>query len=423
VIGRVPQYRWWQVAAVLLVGTAATGASATGAWAAVPAATAVPAGVAPVGAGPDPVSLGSSSATSETDDFYLPPVPLPEGRPGEVIRSRPIVAPPGAQAWRVLYHSRNLAGDDIAVSGVVVAPDGTAPKGNRPVVAWAHGTTGIADGCAPSHAGDAASRIPWVGDFLAAGYVVAATDYEGLGTPGIHPYLVGESEARGLLDAARAARALPTGAGRKVAVAGHSQGGHATLFAGEIAAQYAPELSVRGVAPGAPVADVDAFLAHTVEHHGTAGFLVLGAAGYRAAYPDLASEPLLASEAAPRADLAVTGCAPEVIEEFADDDPRIVFGRDPRTVPAWARRLRENTAGRRRSAPPVFLWQGAADDLTPAADADRYVARACARGTTVQYGVYANADHATVIDAAHDDVLAFLASRFAGKQPVDDCGR
>ena len=126
--------------------------------------------------------------------------------PGTIIRSQPIAAPPGAKAWKVLYHSRSVGGDDVAVSGVVVAPTGAAPKGGRTVVTWAHGTTGLADQCAPSKSTDAATTIPFVDDLLHAGYVVTATDYEGLGTPGVHAYLVGQSEGRSVLDAARAAR-------------------------------------------------------------------------------------------------------------------------------------------------------------------------------------------------------------------------
>ena len=118
----------------------------------------------------------------------------------------------------VLYHSRAVDGHDIAVSGVVVAPTGKAPRGGRVVVTWAHGGVGLADvahlrsrptsrPARPAFA--SATRdplIPMLQTFLDAGYVVAATDYEGLGTPGLHPILVGESEGRGVLDAARAAR-------------------------------------------------------------------------------------------------------------------------------------------------------------------------------------------------------------------------
>ncbi len=181
--------------------------------------------------------------------------------PGTLIRSQRIAAPPGARAWRVLYHSRALDGRDVAVSGVVVAPTGAAPASGRPMVSWAHGTTGLGDRCAPSRSPGVASELPWIREFVDRGYVVAATDYEGLGTPGPHPYLVGESEGRSVLDAARAARGLrATGAGDSVVVTGHSQGGQAALFAGEIASRYAPDLDVRGVAALAPATTPSAML-------------------------------------------------------------------------------------------------------------------------------------------------------------------
>jgi hypothetical protein len=178
----------------------------------------------------------AGAATKDGGDFYTPPANMPDKKPGTIIRSTPITAPSGAKAWKVLYHSRSVAGDDIAVSGVVVVPNGAAPRDGRPVVTWAHGTEGLGDDCAPSKDADAASTLPFVKQLVDAGYVVAATDYEGLGTPGVHPYLVGESEGRSVLDAARAARLLKgAGAGERVLVAGHSQGGQAALFAGELA--------------------------------------------------------------------------------------------------------------------------------------------------------------------------------------------
>ena len=90
------------------------------------------------------------------DAFYVPPQPLAKAKPGTIIRSTPIDAPPGARAWKILYHSRAVDGRDIAVSGVVVAPTGAAPKRGRVVVTWAHGTTGLADLCAPSKGVDIA---------------------------------------------------------------------------------------------------------------------------------------------------------------------------------------------------------------------------------------------------------------------------
>jgi alpha-beta hydrolase superfamily lysophospholipase len=372
--------------------------------------------------------LGAAAPTTTTtvapsgDAFYLPPVPLPLGEPGDVIRAAPIDAPPGARAWRVLSHTRALTGEERALSSIVIAPDGPAPKRGRVVVSWAHGTTGLADQCAPSKDPDAAKNIPWVADLVAAGYVVVATDYQGLGTPGVHPYLVGESEGRAVLDAARAARRLPTGAGRRVLVFGHSQGGHAALFAGEIAHEYAPELRVLGVAPGAPVSDPGRFLDLTAESPLTAGFVLMGVSGYLIAYPELARMPMVLSpDASLRADRALTECANAVVGIFANDDVGSLFAQDLRAVPEWKQRFDENAAGRRPAGGPVFLWQGSDDTLTPASMNAEYFRAACQQGSTVAYEVYDGADHGSVLGASRDDLLAFFAARVKGTKPRNDC--
>lgn len=366
---------------------------------------------------------GTATPTADGGGFYAAPSPLPEGEPGAVVRAEPIASPDGAQAWRVLYHSRDVAGDDIVVSGIVVAPAGGAPSGRRPVVAWAHPTTGLGDRCAPSRRASAASEIPWIDELIDAGYVVAATDYAGLGTDGVHPYLVGVSEGRAVLDSIRAARALPVRAGTKAVVVGHSQGGHAALFAGEIARRDAPELSLRGVAAGAPVASPQDLIDRSVAEQRNIGFLVMGALGYQAAYPELADMSLLTAVGAPGTATVLDGCASDVMAAYAGVDPSVVFGVDPSTVPEWTRRLEENDAGRRRSSAPVLYWQGADDDLTVAASADAYAARACRRGTRLTLRVYPGADHVTVIAAAHPDVIAFVDDVLTGARPEGSCPR
>ncbi|HEX7443392.1 MAG TPA: lipase family protein, partial [Acidimicrobiales bacterium] len=211
-------------AVVLVVGCAITAADAGAAG----AGAGADAGAAGAGAGAHAgVGPGSPAA------FYRTPGPLPQEPPGAIVRSVVIpsagLLPGGATAYRVLYHSQSIAGADIAVSGVVVVPGGTPPPGGFPIVAWAHGTTGLSDQCAPSLGGFAS--IPSLTAFLDRGMIVAATDYEGLGTPGIHPYLVGQSEAQSVLDSARAARNLAgVTASNQVAVVGYSQGGQAALF-------------------------------------------------------------------------------------------------------------------------------------------------------------------------------------------------
>src|SRR3984957_4326151 len=152
--------------------------------------------------------------------------------PGTLLQAQPMPgAPDGASAWRILYSSTGLSGEPIPVSGVVMGPPPPAPPGGRPVVAWAHPTTGVVSRCAPSLARVFFDSVQGLRDMLARGYVVAATDYPGLGTPETHPYLVGVSEGRAVLDSVRAARRVSgADAGVRYVVWGHSQGGHAALY-------------------------------------------------------------------------------------------------------------------------------------------------------------------------------------------------
>ena len=200
--------------------------------------------------------------------FYAAPSPLPHGPPGTLIRNELIPHfYPGALTYRVLYKSTGFDGRPTAVSGLVVIPEGPAPHQGRRVVAFTHATVGVAGDCAPSlqHVG-AGQVIQGLGSFIAAGYVVAATDYEGLGTSGVPPDLVGRVEAMNALDSVRAAHRLHAAhAGVDFAVWGHSQGGQAALFTAELAPGYAPGLHVVGVAAGAPVPDlIDLFKVNAV---------------------------------------------------------------------------------------------------------------------------------------------------------------
>ena len=178
-------------------------------------------------------------------------------------------APLGATAYRVLYRSTGLDNKPILVSGVVIVPPGDPPPGGRPIVAWAHPTSGIVPRCAPSLAIFLFEQIQGLRSFVRDGYVVAATDYPGLGTEGPHPYLVGTSEARAVIDSVRVAGSLPgAGGGKKFVVWGHSQGGHAALFTGIIAKTYAPELDLLGVAAAAPATDLATLMNEDIDSVG-----------------------------------------------------------------------------------------------------------------------------------------------------------
>ena len=181
---------------------------------------------------------------------------------GALIQTQPLYgAPDGAAAYRILYRSTGLSGEPIVVSGMVVIPQGDPPPGGRPIVAWAHPTTGVAPRCAPSLARVRFQMIQGLRDMVERGYVVTATDYPGLGTPQTHPYLVGDSEGRAVLDSVRAARTLPDAqAGSRFAVWGHSQGGQAALYTGLLAKGYAPDLQLVGVAAAAPATELSTLM-------------------------------------------------------------------------------------------------------------------------------------------------------------------
>ena len=200
--------------------------------------------------------------------FYSAPEVLP-GPPGTLIRSE-IVSPflDGAIAHRVLYVTSGSDGQPITSSGLVIVPTGPVPTGGRPVMAFTHGTVGIARNCALSLLpGDTyGPAIPGIRDFLDAGFVVAATDYAGLGSEATTGYLVGSSQAFSTLDSVRAAIAMPeTGASNRFAAFGESQGGQAALFTGQYAAEYAPELELVGIAAAAPATDLTALFRATRE--------------------------------------------------------------------------------------------------------------------------------------------------------------
>ena len=199
------------------------------------------------------LSFPAGGARAQTPFYHATAHEL-AGPPGSLIRSEPMMfAPAGAQAYRVLYRSVGMQGEPIAVSGVIVVPPGPAPAGGRPIVAWAHPTTGVVPHCAPSLAIFVFQQMAGLRQLIEQGAVVAATDYPGLGTSGPHPYLVGDSEARAVINSVRAARSLPgVGDGNSFAVWGHSQGGQASLYTGLIARTYAPELRLVGVSAAAP---------------------------------------------------------------------------------------------------------------------------------------------------------------------------
>lgn len=217
------------------------------------------------------IALPSAAVVAPGNDpFYQTPPHLPEGRHGALLRWRQ-TEPPGipARAWQILYQSTDARGNPVAVSGTVLVPHNPNGPADRPVIAWAPGTHGIADICAASYQYNAGTdyevSFGVIPETLARGWAIVVTDYEGLGTKGDHTYPVGRAEGQAVLDAVRAAQQLP-GAGiapsAPVGIMGYSQGGHAAEWAAQLHARYAPELQMKGVAAGAGPSRIDEAFAY-----------------------------------------------------------------------------------------------------------------------------------------------------------------
>lgn len=356
-------------------------------------------------------------------DTRTVPDPLPAGQAGDLValapRSGPDV-PPGARAWELLYRSEGLDGAPVAVSGVVYAPEGPGPAGGRPVVSWAHGTVGVADVCAPSRTG---AQVPGLAQLLDAGYVVAATDYQGLGTPGPHPYLVGESEGRSVLDAARAAGRIDgTGAGTKVVAFGHSQGGHAVLFAGILASGYAPDLDLLGVVASAPAAELSTLLRSASSVSLGFGLLGSGVYAYANTYPELSLKDVLTPAVIDRVGLFEQACLTELTNTFASQPPSALLVTDPIDLEPWAARVKQNEPGSSEIPAPTLVVQGTSDFIVIPSSTDTAVERLCEGGDRVDYRRYPGAGHGQVLAAAGPEILAWVADRVAGKGPASTCG-
>jgi alpha-beta hydrolase superfamily lysophospholipase len=355
------------------------------------------------------------------DGFYAVPDPLPPGPPGALIRATPIAGPPllpDSRAWAVLYHSRDFDGRDVAVSGVVVAPPGAAPPDGRPVVVWGHGSVGLADRCAPSRAGVLGAFGPWLGGLLQQGLVVAATDYQGLGTPGPARTLIGLSAGRAVLDVARSARGLDAaGAGGRVVLAGHSEGGHAVLWAAELARSYAPELQVLGVATSAPGANLATTLRlsefrPTAVTSGAMLLVVAWSDAYRVP-PDVLT---------PAGRKAVDRLRTRCLLELAKDPVTPTVHLDQLlTTPPWPALLARNTPGHAATPAPILIAQGTDDQTVVPAATGALVQRLCHAGDTVELRSFQHAEHFHLPEVAGTDVAAWIGDRLAGRPARSTC--
>jgi pimeloyl-ACP methyl ester carboxylesterase len=365
--------------------------------------------------------------------FYALPDPVPAGNPGEVVRTEELQsAPYGTVAWRVMYHSTDVHGAPLLTSAVVIAPTRAwTGGGDRPVVAWGHPTTGMAARCAPSNGVDPFDLIEGMTNLLDAGYAVVAADYPGMGVAGPDSYLVGVTEANSVLDAVRAARYLDgTGvtADSDVLLWGHSQGGHAVLFAAQQAAAYAPELTVTAAAVAAPATELGTLLNDDI---GDVSGVSLGSYAfqtYQSVYgpstPGMTLTQVLTDAGAAATPQMAALCLIGQNSELHDIAGPLVgtyLENDPTTTQPWAGILQTNTPGNAPITLPLFVAQGLADQLVHPAATEQFVQQQCAKGTRVTFKQVPGAGHGQIAMDVVPDVLSFFAAARAGTPPASTC--
>ena len=332
------------------------------------------------------------------------------------------------RAWQVLYHSGTVSGGDVVVSGLVLVPRGARPRGGWPVVAWAHGTTGVTSRCAPSltpKLGHDPSAVVEVRGLLSRGFAVVASDYPGLGTPGVHPYLIGQADANATVDAVTAAHRLGgSGLSRRWVTAGHSEGGQTALFVAQAARQRAPRWDYRGAVALAPASHLDALIAFTAETHDPTdqAYLIYALAGLGTVDPSVRVSDLLTAEAKPVAHDLVDGCLEQITEDLAQRQLPQVLAVDAAAMDRLSAELgRYDNPDQRPTDSPVLIAQGTADTDGPVGATDALVTQLCSLGDNIDYRRYDGLDHEAVVSSSLPDVTAWINDRFAGRAAPDTC--
>ncbi len=351
--------------------------------------------------------------------------------PGTLISADPVVdTPAGSQAWKIRYWTKSDRGAEIEVTGMVVAPREAIPATPRRVIAWTHGTTGVVESCAPSRAPWFYDQVAGLSDAIAHGYTIVAPDYPGLGTSMPHPYLVGVSTGRSVLDAVRAARNIPgAAAGSDFAVWGLSQGGHAALWTGQLARSYAPDLRLVGVAAAAPPTDLatnltagsdasiraflTAFSAYAWSQHFGAPLSTLGGKSTQGIITRLARNNCASPNAKPKLG-TILGVA-----ILRRDLKNVDLGR----IAPWSRIARDNSPTARPYGVPFLIAQNDKDVIVGASVTKAWTRRLCRAGGQVFYLNVTGKGHETTAADSAQQTLDWLDARFDGRRAENNCDR
>ena len=356
--------------------------------------------------------------------FYFPPTHESLTPTGKLLRvevmPKWVDVPKGARAWRILYTSKMPSGLPTVVSGFVVAPRKQPPPRGFPVIAWAHATTGLSYLCAPSRF--AYLDIPYLKTLIARGYVIVATDYQGLGTTGTLPYLVGSAEAEALLDSVKAAEQIPLAhASNQAIVFGYSEGGQGALFAGQIAHSYSPSLHLVGVVAEAPPTHLRELIGQITSSKADLPFYVLLAYAWSTTYHYPLSK-MLTRTGIDRIGILQDHCIAGIQRVFGNLQPDQVIAPHLLRSSSLNKLLSENDPGRSPTLVPILITQGNKDTIIPASLTEKTAKGMCNNEhDAVHMLVFSGANHGTILQASRQAVLSFINDRFNGAKLEHRC--
>ena len=376
------------------------------------------------------VAADPSQGDGGVAEFYSHAGPTP-AKPGTLIRTE--AQPPetslseAGQAMRILYSSTNgLDGKTpVAVSGSLFLPKGEAPTSGFPLIAWAHGTVGIADICAPSNNARSERDSKYLNHWLTQGYAVVASDYQGLGTPGGHPYLATRSAAYSVLDSIRAVQADPNlKISKSVILVGQSQGGGGAFATAGEAVTYAPELDIRGtVATGTPYFTDDTAPVVRDPNAVSGVFAYSLYIMYLAeqADPTFKIADYVTDKAKPVIETTRTQCLMAAWNQIEKEglNQANSFVKDP--MPALVKYYPLMAYSTLKVKGPVFMGTGGKDKDVPPPGQERLFTDACKAGSVIEHRVYANLDHSGTVNGSLADSTPFVKKAFAGEAISGNC--
>ena len=346
-------------------------------------------------------------------------------KPGTLVRSEPatdFALPPGIRAIRILYHTRTASNTDTLSSGVVLIPYGQPPRDGWPLLAWSHGTSGVANNCAPSLMRSLFYNWEGLYEYVMLGYAVVATDYAGLGTEGRHAYLDMPSNATDVVNSVPAAHAAVPDLSQKWVVVGHSQGGLASLGVAELEGEI-KDPNFLGTVALAGASDLQDSIHAVLKARVPVlnGLIAFWVYGVKTVYPKLDLKDVLTHQALTLYDASVEdGCS-------AASGAFTALPTDQILQPGWndnqyiQQFLARDRPGAQSTFGPLLLVGGGDDPLFTESASRKVFQRLCAAGGQIQRKIYPGLTHDPVVYGSFRDQMDWIAARFAGRPAPSDC--